>query len=239
MFLDSDDLWEPDALTTLVAVLDAHPEYVSAHCLARCIDAQGCPLPGDDLEERSRDRRGFRGRHLVHLAPSDPTTFSDLVYHYWPVTPGTQLLRHDVVAKVGGFDPATDPADDADLAIRVSRYGHAGYVDRPLLRWRRHPETLTNTSSRWSSAARRVRAKTLADPSNTPAQRQAMRLAYIQGAWSMVRDGGDAVTRREYSDAFHHLLKAGRLFLAFVRADLPLHLRRGRRMPTTTGPMTP
>jgi glycosyltransferase involved in cell wall biosynthesis len=236
IFLDSDDLWEPDALSTLVAMLDAHPEYVASHGLARCIDAEGRPLPDDDLEERSRDRCGFHGGHLVHLAPSEPTSFCDLVYHYWPVTPGTQLLRRDVVARVGGFDPATDPADDADLAIRVSRYGDAGYVDRSLLRWRRHPETLTNTSSRWSTAARRVRAKTLTDPSNTPAQRQAMRLAYVHGVRSMMHDGRDAVTRRAYKDAFHHLLKSGRLFLSFVHASLELHLhhRRAERNPPSS-----
>jgi glycosyltransferase involved in cell wall biosynthesis len=230
IFLDSDDLWEADALATLVAVLDAHPEYVSSHCLARCVDAQGGPLPGDDLEQRSRDRCGFRGGHLVHLSPSEPTTFCDFVYHYWAVTPGTQLLRREIVARVGGFDPATDPADDADLAIRVSRHGDAGYVDRALLRWRRHPETLTNTSARWSTAALRVRAKTLTDPSNTPVQHRAMRLAYVYGVWSMVRDGCDALTRRAYRDSFHHVLKAGRLSLAFIRADLELHLHRRRRL---------
>jgi len=229
IFLDSDDLWDPATLSTLVTMLDSHPEYVSCHCLARCIDGEGQLLPGDDLEQRCRDRRGFRGRHLVHVPPSEPTTFGDLVYHHWAVTPGTHLLRREVVARVGAFDPATDPADDADLAIRVSRHGDVGYVDEPLLRWRRHPDTLTNTSSRWGTAALRVRAKTLVDPTNTPAQRRTMQLAYLNAVWSMLGDGRHAAARRGYGDALHQFLKAGNLFVAFLRAEVTMHVRRLRR----------
>jgi GT2 family glycosyltransferase len=225
IFLDSDDLWEPDALETLVGVLDEHPEYAAAHCLARCVDDQGEPIPGDDLEEQTRDRHGFRDGHLVRVPPDEPTTFGELVYHNWIVTPGTQLLRRDVVARVGGFDPETDPADDSDLAIRVSRYGDVGFVDRPLLRWRRHPDTLTNTSARWGAAALRVRAKTLTDPSNTPAQLQAMRLAYLYGVGSMLRDGRDAASRRSYRAALHQGLRAVNLYQAYVRANITRRLR--------------
>ena len=52
-FLDSDDIWDPDALATFVGVLDAHPEYVGVHGLAGCIDDAGQPIPGDDLAELS------------------------------------------------------------------------------------------------------------------------------------------------------------------------------------------
>jgi GT2 family glycosyltransferase len=226
VFLDSDDLWEPDALQTLLAMLDERRDYVATHCLARCIDDDGRLVPGDDLEQRSRDRRGFRGRRVVPVPPQDPTTFAALVYHYWMVTPGTLLLRRDIVERVGGFDPATAPADDSDLAIRVSRHGDIGFVDRPLLRWRRHPDTLTNTSDRWSAAALRVRAKTLTDLSNTPGQRQAMRAAYLYAVRTMLHDARRARAKPAYGDAVHEALKAVQLGQAYIRADLTMYLRR-------------
>jgi glycosyltransferase involved in cell wall biosynthesis len=229
IFLDSDDLWEPDALATLARVLDAYPAYVGSHCLARCIDDEGRPLPGDDLEERSGDRHGFRSGRLVRLRPDEPTTFGDLVYHNWVVTPGTQLIRREIVALVGGFDPAVDPADDADLSIRISRHGDMGFVDRPLLLWRKHPQTLTNTSPRWRVASLRVRAKTLTDLSNTPAQRQAMRLAYLHAVGSLWRDGRAAAANHAYREASRQLLKAIDVYQAYLRATVRALARRTLR----------
>jgi glycosyltransferase involved in cell wall biosynthesis len=226
IFLDSDDLWEADALDALVENLDAHPDYVGSYGVARCVDDDGQFVPGDDLAERCRDRRGFRGGHLVPVPPQEPTTFAELVYHYWMVTPGTQLLRQHVVRRVGGFDPATDPADDADLAVRVSRLGDLGFVDHPVLRWRRHPDTLTNTSPRWRAAALRVRAKTLTDPANTPAQRQAMRLAYLYAVRTTWHEGRCAAGRRAYGEAVHEMLKAISLYEAYLRADITQFARR-------------
>jgi cellulose synthase/poly-beta-1,6-N-acetylglucosamine synthase-like glycosyltransferase len=221
-FLDSDDLWDCDALETLVGVLDSHPEYVGVHALARCIDDAGRPIPGDDLEQLSRSRRGFRDGRLVAIDPHEPTTFGELVHHNWIVTPGTQLLRRTILARVGGFDPRTDPADDADLAIRVSRHGDIGFVDRSILQWRRHPETLTNTSSRWGTAALRVRAKTLTDLSNTPAQLQAMRMAYKQAVGEMLGEARSSGRR-----AVREAVRATNLYQAYVRANLTLWARRG------------
>jgi glycosyltransferase involved in cell wall biosynthesis len=229
IFFDSDDVWEPDALATLVGVLDDHPEYVSAHSLARSIDGEGQPLAGDDLAERSRLRRGYRGRHLTTLEPDQPTTFADLAIHNWILTPGTQLIRRRVLTLVGPFDVETDPADDWDLAVRVSRHGDSGFVDRPLLQWRRHDNTLTNTSPRWRRAYFLVRRRMLTDPSNTPEQTQAARLAYGAANRAAAREARTLVADRCYRAAGRQSLKAGHQYLLYLRADLPTRLRRHSR----------
>lgn len=231
IFLDSDDLWVPEALETFVAVLDAHPEYVGAHCLANCIDDDGQPLPGDNLEQLSRNRRGFRGRKLVNVASDEATTFGDLVYHTWIVTPGVHLIRRNALQRAGAvpFDPATDPADDADLWTRLARFGDVGFIDRALLRWRRHPETLTNTSRRWGMAALRVRAKTLVDLSNTPEQHAAMRQAYLHAVADMLREGREARARGDHKRAVWQAVKAANLYHAYVRASLTLQYRRATK----------
>jgi glycosyltransferase involved in cell wall biosynthesis len=194
--LDSDDLWEPDALETLVRALQSNPRLVGAHGLARCIDEVGDFIPGDDLEERMRDRRAFRETKLVAMNPDEPVDFGALVYHNYVITPGILVMRHSALDAVGEFDPETDPADDWDFAIRLSREGDIGYVEQIVLNWRRHGDTLTQTSPRWKSAYFRVRRKMLADPTNTADQRRLARLGYThiarstaQDAWVQLRHG--------------------------------------------------
>ncbi len=220
-FLDNDDVWDPDALTTLVAALDDHPEYVGVHALARCIDDAGRPVAGDDLEALSRDRVGFRAGRLTALAPAEPTPFGALVHHNWVVTLGTALLRRAAVVEIGGFDPDTVPADDSDFVIRLSRLGDFGFIDRSILQWRRHPQAQSARSTKWRGAALRVRAKTLTDPSNTSDQLLSMRLAYKQ---SIAELAGGALSSGRTS--LRQAVKAADLSQAYVRANAKLWARR-------------
>src|SRR4029450_9349795 len=52
IFLDHHRPWERDMLETLVELLDAEPQLVSAHTTARGLDEDGSPLPEDDLDHR-------------------------------------------------------------------------------------------------------------------------------------------------------------------------------------------
>ncbi|MET0578198.1 MAG: glycosyltransferase [Ilumatobacteraceae bacterium] len=226
VFLDSDDIWDPDALATLAAALDAHPEYVSVYGLARCIDAEGRPIPGDDLEEWMRARKALTADGLVPLGAEDPMTFAGLVAHNWGVTPGTNLIRRSVIEQVGLFDPDTDPCDDWDMAIRVSRQGQVGFVPHPVLWWRRHDDTLSETSPRLRQAHLRVRRNTFIWPGNTPEQRRLAGLAYrkmcrdsLRTAWGHV---GDGQLRR----SARPVAKAALGYLEYLRADVRVRLRR-------------
>ena len=178
VFLDNDDVWLPDMLGSLVAVLDAHAEYVGAHTLVRCIDEFGNALPDDDLEQLLVDRKGFHDGRLKPVEPSAPTTFADLAFHHWMVTPGALLVRRPIVERTGDFDPRTVPADDWDKAVRLSRSGDFGRVDEALLLWRRHAGAQSYHSSNWNAAHFRVRRKMLTDRTNTREQLRAARMGY-------------------------------------------------------------
>ena len=232
-FLDSDDLWEPDALQTLVDELDNHPEFVAVHCLARCVDPNGELVPDDGLVEHLRNRSAFQEGRVVRLQRHEPTTFGAVVFHNWVVTPGTALLRRDVLSRVGGLDTATDPCDDADLIIRISRFGDIGFVDQSLLRWRRHPNTLSNTSPRWRKAALRVRAKALTDPSNTPAQLRVARMGYLHSAAEQRREFGRSIRAHDLREAFKALLGAANLYQAYAVANVRLWWRRAAQRVTS------
>lgn len=178
-FLDNDDVWDERMLETLVGALDVNPDWAAAHCLASCIDEHGVQPPGDDLVDVLRHRFGFRDGRLVELGPADgPTTFTEFAHSNWIVTPGTMLVRRRVADAVGGFDPDVVPADDWDLAVRVSRHGPVGYIDESLLRWRRHAGAQSYQSNAYRRAHLRVRHKMLVDASNSPAQTLAARRAY-------------------------------------------------------------
>jgi GT2 family glycosyltransferase len=166
-FLDNDDQWDARALEMMVGMLDRRPEYGAVHCLARCMDGDGKALDGDDLEDYMRARYAFETGSLVAVAPSAPTTFAALAYQNWTVTPGTLLIRRSVAALVGPFDHQAVPADDWDMSVRVSRLTDIGYIDQPLLWWRRHGGA-QSYSRRWGRAYVYVRRKMLLDAANTP-----------------------------------------------------------------------
>jgi glycosyltransferase involved in cell wall biosynthesis len=227
-FLDSDDRWYPDTLEVMIAELEARPELVSVYGVASCIDDADRPIPGDDMAERMHERYEYRGSKLVPLAADASLTFGAMMYHNYTVTPGLHLIRREVVDRVGPFDTATDPADDWDLAIRISRCGPIGFLDRLVLQWRRHPATLTNTSPRWRRAHYRVRAKALTAPENTPAQRRLARMGYVGACRGLLRGSWSALRRGRFRDAALDAGRSGDVLLKYLRAAVPAAVARRR-----------
>jgi glycosyltransferase involved in cell wall biosynthesis len=216
IFLDQDDVWDSDALESLVNVLDERSDYVAVHSLARSINSDGRPYPGDNLAELTRQRTGLHGGKLVTISLDGPTTFNELVVHNWILTPGTLLIRREVLERAGPFDVSTVPTDDWDLAIRISRYGPIGFIDRPLLQWRRHDAAYSHASPGWRGAYFRSRDKTLIDPTNTDDQRRAARRAYVNTAHATLHDVVRVQPRRPAAIA----KQLGRAVYAYARFGL-------------------
>lgn len=171
VFLDSDDTWMPDALATLVGALDAHPAAPAAHALARATDLEGRAFPNDDLAETMRNRRQWQNGHLVDIPVTSPTPFAAMIVRNWICTPGTSIIRRPALESIGGLDPATSPADDWDVNVRLSRLGDFAFVDRVVLNWRRHPNSLDVTTKRSRRAYFEVRKRSIREPTNTVEQR--------------------------------------------------------------------
>jgi glycosyltransferase involved in cell wall biosynthesis len=207
IFLDSDDRWEANALETLLQALADNPGCIAAHGLARATDLQGAQYEGDDLAHSMRSRRAVTANGLADVPVSEPTTFSTMLVRNWIVTPGTCLIRRSALNKVGPFDPETSPADDWDLNIRLARAGNLKLVDRVVLDWRRHPDSLDNTNRRGRWAHLVVRRRTAQSAVNSPEQRRAaldiMRAEWWSW-WSTTRDAvSDRDFRRVIADTFY------------------------------------
>ena len=228
IFLDHDDVWKPEALEMLVGLLDAHPEYSATHSLARCIDVDGRPVVGDDLESWMGERQAIRDGRVVPLSADEPTTFAALTYRNWVVTPGTQLIRREVIDRVGGFDAGTTPADDWDMALRVSRAGDIGCVRRPLLLWRRHDGAQSYHSPGYGRAYLRVRVKVLTDPSNTADQRRSARQAFTITARLHLATAVHDLRGRRFRGAARQVGLAVRQYSLYARTEVSMR-RRDRR----------
>ena len=190
IFLDSDDRWEAKALETLLQALKDNPGCVAAHGLARATDLQGAQYEADDLADSMRRRRAVTANGLTDVPISEPTTFSTMLVRNWIVTPGTCLMRRSALDEVGPFDPETSPADDWDLNIRLARAGNLALVDRVVLDWRRHPDSLDNTNRRGRWAHLVVRWRTVRSALNSPEQRRAaldIMRAEWRSLWSTTR----------------------------------------------------
>jgi GT2 family glycosyltransferase len=192
IFLDHDDTWEPETLEFLVRALEEHPTAVAAHGLARAIDAEGA-VQGDDLEAGLRVREELTESGDVRpLSLSAATTFGAVLVRNWIVTPGMCLIRRSTIQAVGAFEPATSPADDWDLNIRVARHGEVRFVDAVVLNWRRHAGALSNNSSRWRWVCRAVRRRAVSDRGNTLSQRRtALRAVQIDARSSLRQTAND------------------------------------------------
>lgn len=130
-FLDHDDVWEPELLSTLVPQLLAHPEWGLVYADSWVIDAQGA-------------RWGRRG-HWLSYAQGE--VFEPLlVGNFIPVE--TTLLRTNFFRELGGYDERLFFLEDYELCLRVARRAPVGFHPQPLASYRVHERNLSHDLER-------------------------------------------------------------------------------------------
>lgn len=122
MFLDDDDLVEPDALAVLSSALDAAPRAVAAVGARR-----------DWYVAAGRRRRDAHPR-----VPRERQAFEDFLFG-WSAVSGQNLYRTAVIRSVGGYDQTLDIIDDRDLWLRVSALGPIVLRPDIVMTYRIHP----------------------------------------------------------------------------------------------------
>ena len=205
IFLDHDDVWEPETLELLYAALEQHPAAVAAHGVARYIDAQGMRIRCGELEGKVRDRQALlqnpaRKDHVAAVACNQPTTFATLIMECCFVSPGLVLIRRSALAQAGLLDTMPklgfSSLDDWDLWLRLSRLGSFAFVDQVTLNYRLHENNLS----------RNRRAL-------PPPERQMAAVMYADYVTKMRREMAThlrRVVRRDFADA-HACLRRGNL----------------------------
>lgn len=180
IFLDADDLWEVDALETLVTLLGQHPQACGAYGCSRFINQHGQFYRKGELESYHRERYQVgRNGTLETVAAHEPTTFRVLSIYAPIVTVGSVLLRKSDVARKGLFDVQLNGYEDWDQWVRLVQDSYLAWSEKPVLRYRQHDANMSKDGRRLGLEEREVRKKLLQlFPVTTPDGR-IMRL----GAW--------------------------------------------------------
>jgi glycosyltransferase involved in cell wall biosynthesis len=151
-FLDSDDRWDPERMSTVRPYLTAGNDVVY-HALR--------VEPGpDSWLARLRSRRTWR----VGTAMRANDALGHFVHHGNPIATSGLIVRADTLRDVGGFDEQLPCNDDYDAWIRLAMHGaKMCFIDRTLGTYREcSSDRLSRDAIRALHARSRYRARHLA-----------------------------------------------------------------------------
>jgi glycosyltransferase involved in cell wall biosynthesis/GT2 family glycosyltransferase len=114
-FLDSDDLWQPDYVATMIRALEGHPDAAVAFTDARVFDGRTLRLRRRTAMARQRppcDGRLDPGPLLDELLQRN---------FMWVST----TVRRAALERVGLFDESLRASEDYELWLRLAAYGYA------------------------------------------------------------------------------------------------------------------
>jgi glycosyltransferase involved in cell wall biosynthesis len=229
IFLDADDTWEAEALEILVTALSDHPAALAANGVARYMDQAGNLVDSEFMVEHQRQRWGIRGNRIVPWPPDQSTTFAVEALMERIMTSGTVLIRRSALEAAGLWDPGLRMWEDWDLWLRLCLQGEITFVDRFVLRYRRHDANLSNQADALNRGERHIRERLMADLRDDPErfaiaragfhrQRQCLALQF----WTLAKA---AWHRRKPVHALKQTRYALLHYLAFLRDSAAL--RRG------------
>jgi len=137
-FLDSDDIWEPDALARLSAGHDARPDSLLTFGEARYIGPDNEDLPNERPNHLPK-RMTFAAQAIVSESDDKEISFETLLLGNLIQTPGCVLLPRTTLATLGGFDPRIRQSEDWHYWLRASLRGAVNHIQSTVLAYRVHP----------------------------------------------------------------------------------------------------
>ena len=134
-FLDSDDLWLPEFLETVVRLLDEHPDCGMAFS----------GILGIDYDDRVfAERKMYIDPEPVEGVLREP--FNRII-RYMPTQTSGVVVRRSVIEDVGDFDLSLPVVEDWDLWYRIGKRYDMAYTVRALACNRQHPDNLPKTDT--------------------------------------------------------------------------------------------
>jgi glycosyltransferase involved in cell wall biosynthesis len=143
LFLDADDLLAPDAVASLVAHLERHPEATACYSRLHYIDKDGSQPP--EVRSDVRWAQTPFGRRRI---PEDlSVTPLEAIWARYCAIPSCCLIRRSAFAATQGWDTALCPpaaifgAEDKDMVIQLALHGEIHRVPQRLVTYRVMPNS--------------------------------------------------------------------------------------------------
>lgn len=215
IFLDHDDLWEPDALDTLRKVARACQEAVAViGAMAEVQDVEAdalfCAL------QRKSTQYYATSLEAVPTSSFDTVLFADMAVLNCAITMGQVLIRRDALDKTGTLNLKCVPCDDWELYLRLGMLGPMTKTTQTVIYWRSHATNTSNNRQRMYEAELSVRHCMLARPDLAPEQRRMVRngfqLARKRIAVQKCGYARENWKRKRFGEAFRQLLYALRSY---------------------------
>lgn len=139
-FVDHDDIWYPQHLEHLVALLEANPLIGWAY---------------SDMNEMDRDGGLIATRIIRHLNPAadhPKTNIINMMSSDMFVFPSAAVVRRDAFLQIGGFDERLSGYEDDDLFLRMFRAGWLNaFNPEATICYRRHFDSSAFSERMWLS----------------------------------------------------------------------------------------
>lgn len=122
----ADDTWLPERLTEQVSILDKNPKIGLVYSRSITTDENNNPIVKE------------------HSSKAYPTgkVFLDLFLYENFMSP-TVIFRKSLLEQSGLMDESLRFCQDYDFYLRLTRHTEAGFVDKVLLKYRKHPGSVT------------------------------------------------------------------------------------------------
>lgn len=224
-FLDCDDEWAAGAPARAVALLDRHPDVGLVF---------GDTLIGNDADGRySLDEQLGRTRFdaVPHREPEPGFRVFDRPAFYRKVVERNQwsvcaaILRREVFAAAGGFDPTMREAEDWDLWLRVACRTTVAAMDAPLARYFVHAGGMSrNAEERFARGFCRALTNALRRAPLTADERRLIRARLRGELFDFAYLAYDKGRLGDARDRFTAALRAGNLHPKTAAFWLACHL---------------
>jgi glycosyltransferase involved in cell wall biosynthesis len=179
-FLDADDEWLPPMLSTAIAAFQTLPPLTA---LVAC-DSFRVDSDGAAIGEKRTVPRGDRFFTAADILMK--TRFM----------PSCVVARRSCFDAAGFFDTALRSSEDRDMWLRIAALRPVFYIDRPLVRIRKHGSNMSRHADRMRENMRRVRRKALRDHTVSCATPgfwlRVLAVDHFQAAWMYWDEGRDA-----------------------------------------------
>lgn len=129
-FLDADDVYTPNFLSTLAAYLDAEPDVGLVCCDALFFNEHGIIGLRSNIVDEPKCKKNFRWETVEFIA-----------------YPSTVMFRRSCLQKTGFFEEGLSKvgANDWLMWVKMSLHFNLAYIDRPLVKYRIHENNVSKS----------------------------------------------------------------------------------------------